>query len=75
MCSSISDYSNMLYWRRFALSHCLTWANSADDKVMPFSQKTGFDISCKLSPLETICLKCQKLFSGYFNLPSAENFT
>ena len=27
-------------------------------------QKTGFDISCKLSPLETICMKCQILFSG-----------
>ena len=24
-----------------------------------FSQKTGFDISCKLSPVETICNKCQ----------------
>ena len=24
----------------------------------------GFDISCKLSPLETICMKCQNLFSG-----------
>ena len=29
-----------------------------------FSQKTGSDISCKLSPLETICMKCQNLFSG-----------
>ena len=29
-----------------------------------FSQKTGFDISCKLSPLETICMKCQNLFFG-----------
>ena len=28
------------------------------------SQKTGFDISCKLSPKETICMKCQILFSG-----------
>ena len=28
-----------------------------------FSQKTGFDISCKLSPMETICMKCQILFS------------
>ena len=27
-----------------------------------FSQKTGFDISCKLSPLETICMKCQSCF-------------
>ena len=29
-----------------------------------FSLKTGFDISCILSPLETICMKCQILFSG-----------
>ena len=39
-----------------------------------FSQKTGFDISCKLS---TICMKCQILFSGknknIISLPSAEN--
>ena len=25
-------------------------------------QKTGFDISCKLSPKETVCMKCQTLF-------------
>ena len=25
------------------------------------SQKTGYGISCKLSPLETICMKCQIL--------------
>ena len=29
-----------------------------------FSQETGFDISCKLPPLETICMKYQILFSG-----------
>ena len=29
-----------------------------------FSQKMGFDFSCKLSPQETICIKCQSLFSG-----------
>ena len=29
-----------------------------------FAQKTGFDTTCKLSPLETICMKCQNLFSG-----------
>ena len=28
-----------------------------------FFQKTGFDISCKLSHMETICMKCQSLFS------------
>ena len=29
-----------------------------------FSQIIGFDTSSKLSPKETICLKCQILFSG-----------
>ena len=29
-----------------------------------FSQKTGFDLSGKLSPLETIRMKCHSLFSG-----------
>ena len=29
-----------------------------------FSQKTEFDILCKLSPMQTICKKCQILFSG-----------
>ena len=29
-----------------------------------FFQKIGFNIPCKLSPKETICMKCQSLFSG-----------
>ena len=42
--------------------------------------KTGFNISCKLSPMETICMKCQILFcrknkKNYFNMSSTENFT
>ena len=42
-----------------------------------FQKKMGFDISCKLSPQETICMKCQCLFSGknkknIFNLLSAK---
>ena len=58
--------------------------NSADNELVIFSlffftQKTGFDIACKLSPLETVCMKCQILFSGknkkqYFKMFSAENF-
>ena len=50
-----------------ALTITTLWANSADDKLMGKKNHfswTGFDISCKLSPLETICLKCQNLFSG-----------
>ena len=45
----------------------MLWSSSADDKLMTFSyfsQKAGFDISCKSSLLETIYMKCQILFSG-----------
>ena len=48
---------------------------SADNNLKYFSKKIGFDISCKLSPQETICMKCQSLFSGKnkknINLPRA----
>ena len=39
---------------------------SADDiKIFfLFFQKTGFDILCKLFQMETMCMKCQILFSG-----------
>ena len=41
-----------------------------------FYQETGLDISCKLSPLVTICIKCQILFTGKnkknINLSSTE---
>ena len=39
-------------------------ANLTDDIFFYFNQTTGSDISCKLSPLETICMKCQNLFAG-----------
>ena len=29
-----------------------------------FFSETGVDISCKLSPIETVCMKFQILFSG-----------
>ena len=46
-----------------SLTFCTLLANSADKKLVIFyssyfSQKTGFNISCKLSPLETIYMKC-----------------
>ena len=39
---------------------------SADDifKWFSYSQVTGFDISCTLSQLETIRMKCQILLAG-----------
>ena len=42
-----------------------------------FSQKTGFDSTCKLCPIRIICMKHQILFSGknkrnIINLSSAE---
>ena len=51
----------------FCLTFTNHWANFAITNWWYFSyffQKTGFDILCKLSPLETICMKCQNLFSG-----------
>ena len=50
---------------------------SADDILKHFSYfslKKGFDISCKLSPVETICMKCQILFLDKYlpNLSSAD---
>ena len=43
------------------------WANLAADKLtiffLIFSQKIGFGNSCRLSPMETICIKCQSLLS------------
>ena len=44
-----------------------------------FIQKTRFDISYKLSPIETMSIKCQILFSSinskYFSMSSAEHFS
>ena len=55
------------------------WVKISADNILDisliFCQKIGFDISCKLSPWETICIKCQNLFSGnkkYFKMLSAE---
>ena len=48
------------------LTLIMLWADSADDKLVIFfifTQKIGSDTSCKLSPEETICIKCQVLFS------------
>ena len=52
---------------------------SADSILKYFSQQIGFGISCKLSlERETVCMKCQSLFSGknkktIINLSSAES--
>ena len=69
-------------WKDFTimLAHSHLGKNSADDFLKYFSyfsQKTGFDISCKLSPMEIFYMKCQILFFGknkknVINLSSAE---
>ena len=56
-----------IFYRVIHLKFTTLWANSADNKLMIyflFSQKTGFDIACKLSLMEAICMKYQNLFSG-----------
>ena len=37
---------------------------STDDILKYFPLKAGLDILCKLFTVETICMKCQILFSG-----------
>ena len=56
---------SMVCSKLFFFTFTTLWANSADNILMTsyFSQKTGFDISSKQSPLETICMKNQNLFS------------
>ena len=56
VCSKVNRKSHKLS----PLTFTTLLANSADDKlvIFYFSQKTGFDISCKL------CIKYQKQFSG-----------
>ena len=57
----------MFYCQGLALTFTTLWANAADNKliiVSLFSRKIGFDFSCKLSPKETICMKCQTHFLG-----------
>ena len=54
---NIRTSSRLTLWVKF----------SADDILKQFSyfpQKTGVDISCKQSPMEAFCMKCQILFSG-----------
>ena len=50
------------------LTFTVLWINTADDKLMIillfFPKQTGFDFSCKLFQMETICMKSQILFPG-----------
>ena len=39
-----------------------------------FSRKKGFDISCRLSHIGTVCMKCQGHFSGKNILKYLQNF-
>ena len=47
------------------LYHSLGYFNRQQtDDMFCFTLKISFDILCKVSPVETICMKCQMLFSG-----------
>ena len=57
----------------------ILWTYSAGDKLMIFfSQKIGLNFSCKLSPVEIICMKFWGLFSeekSSFQILSVKKFT
>ena len=63
---------------RINLKCSACWVKYAEDEFLKyFPQKTGLNISHKLSPIETIDVKCQILFSGKnkknaINISSAE---
>ena len=72
----VFPYKTCLWSQAVSFNLSTPWESSTDDNVIIlfsyFSKRTGFTI-------ETICMKCQILFSGekknekYFNM--AENFT
>ena len=58
---SSNEYpQHMFLWRK-KYNHQILILNNFS---VCFIFKTGFDISWKLSPMKTICMKCQILFSG-----------
>ena len=38
----------------------------SDDDILIFFQKVGFDMSCELSPVGTVCMDCQTFFFFFF---------
>ena len=50
-----NDLSHLALLVKFSVDDSLKYFSN-------FSQETGFDILCKLSPQESICIKCQIMF-------------
>ena len=64
----MSTHNICIHWkiRKILCGYPLLSVAMADNKMGYFSyfpKKTGYDISCKLSPAQTICMKCQTLFA------------
>ena len=84
---NLNEMSNSIFCKKkkkkkkyFKMSSALGKYSRQQFDILLFSKNTGFDISYKLSPKETLCMKYQILFpwkykKKYFNMPSAENFT
>ena len=53
--------SSKVFFTGRKLTFSKLWPNSADDKLIYFRKKK---IDSELSPEETVCMKCQSLFSG-----------
>ena len=64
MTSTDSISNQHLYQNTFNLYHSRGYFSRRETILFLFSPRTGFDILCKLSPMVTICMKCQNLFSG-----------
>ena len=54
-----------MHMRLLLVSYCFNtcWIKCSADDILIFSLEIGFDTSFRLSPKETICMKCQILFA------------
>ena len=55
------------------VTHCMLgnfFSRRHFDFFLSFLKKIGFDIKCGLSPQETICIKCQNVFSEEKKIPN-----
>ena len=74
---SLHEMSKHVFWEN---KKVLPFSGQAQHTTNYFSQTLGSDMTCKLFPFETMCMKCRNLFSeenknNIETMLSTENFT
>ena len=60
-------------YQYFCTTYIDKFSRRQNDGFFLFSQKIGFDISSKLSPKDSICMKCERIYFGQ-NKKNISNF-